>query len=167
MNKNKKTFIFTLVIFIVLVALISFFLYPLRKIGKIETKENISDLSQLPSCIQVPDSSRNVSYCKIFGLYTGYEFDISEEVFLKWAQKWKWPVEKITEPTTFMTFRRHTLPKPDSNDPAALEEYESKVYLMLRNGYYFYKENKNQNGGGIEIAYDKDKQRAYYSFSFR
>lgn len=165
MTKKKQLFILVLIIVILLalVAAVFFFLY--ANIEKKETQENISDLSQLPSWVNVPDSATNVSYCRIFWLYHGYEFDTSEEEFLKWAKKW--PVQKITEPTSFMTFRRYTLPSPNIEDAIAFEEYNSKVFLNIHNGFYYEKENENQNGGGIRIAYDKDKQRAYFSFAFR
>jgi len=165
MTKKKQIFILVLTVLIFFTTVTVVMLYLRKNIGKIETKENISDLSQLPSWVNVPDSAKNISYCKIFWLYSGYEFDIPEDEFLKWAQKW--PIQKITEPETFVSYLRYTLPQPDRNDPNKFQEYESKAYVLIHNGYYFHKESENQNGGGTYVAYDKDKQRAYYSFSFR
>jgi len=163
MKKKKIILFFVLFIFIAFTGPAVRLFNKFKKIGKIETKENVSDPNQLPSWVSVPNSAKNISYCNQFWIQADYEFDISEEEFLKWAQEW--PVQKITEPISYMTFRRCTLPSPDHDDVNAFEEYDSKVYLKIHNGYYY--EKILTNGGGTRVAYDKDKQRAYYSFSFR
>lgn len=163
MNKKKIIFICVALVFIVFTGFAFLLVNTLKKLGTIETQENVVDVSQLPSWVNVPDSAKNISYLKIFGLYSSYEFDISEEEFLDWAKEW--PVHKITEPTTFVRYARYILPEPNRDDWDAVDEYETKVFHKISNGHYYHKEYKN--GGGTRVAYDKDKQRVYFSFAFR
>ena len=165
MNKKKFIIICLALVFIVFTGFAFRLVNSLKKLGTIETQENVSDLSQLPSWVNVPDSAKNISYLQIFWLYNSYEFDISEEEFLDWAKEW--PVHKITEPITVMRYTRYILPQPNWDDRDAVDEYESNVFHKISNGHYYYKENENRNGGGICVAYDTDKQRAYFSFAFR
>ncbi len=63
-----------------------------------------------------------------------YTFNVSREDFFEWCKKNNWPVKK------------------NDKDSHQLEQYEY-VYVL-----------KHGNGGGIELGYDVDTQKVYYSY---
>jgi hypothetical protein len=128
-----------------------------------EVGENVKSVDWLPQ------EAQNISYYKTYS-YTAFEFDISEEGFRKWAARWDF--KKIETPAGISRYNRMMLkmPKFDSKDAdksmKEYEEYKSKVNAAIVNGYY-YRTPPRGDGGGMYVAYDTDKGRAYFQSSPR
>ena len=118
-----------------------------------ETAENVDHVSWLPS------SASNVSYYRSY-TYTAYEFDISEEEFKKWI--WL-DVNPITKPVkvnrySYMAAQRIALgPNPTQ---AELDAWEAAGTATVKNGLYH--SHRRGNGGGVDVAFDRDRGRVFF-----
>jgi hypothetical protein len=119
-----------------------------------EFAEEVENVSWLP------DSASNISYYKSYN-YTAYEFDISEEAFLRWAKDHHWNVSKIDKSITISRYNYY-LVQESKSDP----EFWEKVYVTINTGY-FYQWERGQSGGGIDVAFDSATNRAYYQHNPR
>lgn len=115
-----------------------------QKFGK-----NVENINWLPA------TSTNISYYKSY-FFTAYEFTISEENFLKLAEKEKWNVKKITEPVEVPRYTQG-LHQNDDESPDDV--------AVITSGYYY--NERWGNGGNITVGFDDKKLRAYYQTSPR
>jgi hypothetical protein len=118
-----------------------------------EAAENVARVAWLP------ESASNISYYRSYN-YTAYEFDMSEDEFKKWI--WL-SVEPITKP---VEVRRHsfiTASRPDLGPNPTLEELEAWEAIgtaTIVNGLYHL--HRRGNGGGVDVAFDRNKSRVYF-----
>jgi len=118
-----------------------------------ESGENVEQVSWLPS------AASNISYYRSYN-FTAYEFDISESEFKHWI--WL-DVRAITEPIKVYRYSHMTRGKPDFGlNPsfAELEQWEATYLARVSDGLYF--NNRRSNGGGVTVAFDRTKGRAYF-----
>lgn len=125
--------------------------------SRVEEGENVRSVNWLPG------SASNVSFFKSY-LYTAYEFDIPEPEFIKWSG---WKLTTITQPvhvSRYCFFKVNTLPSPAPNatneEWEAFEKTRSTAIATITNGLYF--EYLHGNGGGVRVAYDRDRGRAFF-----
>lgn len=129
-----------------------------------EIGENIQHVDWLPN------SASNVSFYKS-GSFTAYEFNISEPSFCEFAKTKSWNIKEIsTEPFKMVSYRighklKDKYPYPELKNLSTdkdIEDY-NKAYEILRptitNGLKY--EFREANGGGISVAFDRNKQRAF------
>ena len=124
---------------------------------RFETAENVSHVDWLP------DEASNVSFYKSYS-YKAFEFDISENGFLEWAQRWD--VQPIASPVTILRYSLMTTAVPDYNKPnptqderlLQLQQHPSQR-ATIRDGYYY--DYEDSSYGGVSVAYDRSKGRAY------
>ena len=116
----------------------------------------------VPSVSWLPESAPNVSYYKSY-LNTAFEFDISEAEFLRWSS---WEVQPIKEPVGMLRYCYFTTSPPDYGpNPTQAQEaellaiYNSQRPKIDDGWYYGYRQS---NGGGVWVAYDRSKGRAYF-----
>ena len=119
-----------------------------------ETAENLARVDWLP------ESASNVSYYKSYN-FTAYEFNIPEPDFKQWA--W-WDLEEIKDPVKvdrYTFFAKRRLPMgPDATPSRQLEqEYESRSAEVAHGLFYEY---RSSSSGGVSVAYDRVKGRAYF-----
>lgn len=162
---KKKTIIFIL-IFSFLV--ISF--YSCRKVFKYlttdETAENIQNTSLLPEWFDyLPESATNISYWKLPCFCTTYEYEVSEQDFLKWAEDNNIPLTNINDATEITRYYRYVLSFSGVDDPNQYEEYESKISAVVKKGYEYH--IVQDNGGGSHVVYDTENQKAYHDYPHR
>ena len=125
---------------------------------QIETRENV------PSVDWLPDTASNVSYYRSY-LNTAYEFDISESGFRSWS---RWDVTEISEPVTIERYSQLSkCPEPNATD----EEWEayfmadSERSATIDDGlYYGYRQD---DFGGVWVAYDRKRGRAFFQSAHR
>lgn len=126
-------------------------------VTRVEVGENV------PTVPWLPNSASNVSFYKSYS-YTAYEFDIPETAFVNWS---RWGLTPITQPVQvwrYCLFQVANVPQPD---PSASDE-ELKAFSDLRNsgmatitdGLFY--ERRQRNGGGVRVAYDRNRGRAFY-----
>jgi hypothetical protein len=138
----------------VLFVLGSCFLYMCyRGITDFNTAEHV------PSVPWLPAGATNVSYYCSYN-FTAYEFDIEEEGFLNWASDWE--VKPITKEFKIMRYTLRAkypnfVPNPSKQ---ALDDYENIKNAIIMDGYFY--ENRQKNGGGVCVAYDRKTKRAYF-----
>ncbi len=96
--------------------------------------------------------------------FTAYEFSCTEEQFRKWAAKY--PLAEIKEAKPFQLMRYNY---PDTKPPLSVEneeEYkEYEVYKKTVNAticHGLYATQRASNGGGYDVAYDRETQRGYF-----
>lgn len=111
--------------------------------------ENIKSVDWLPK------EATNISYNKNF-VQKAYEFEISENGFLKWAKDNNYTIHEVSNKEYEVTLYRYTYGYPDKS-----QDYNNTVVRKF-NGYYYKYENSSGNGGGRWIGYDKDIHKAYY-----
>lgn len=116
--------------------------------------ENVASVSWLPA------TASNVSYYRSY-LFTVYEFDISEVEFVRWS---KWPVSEISEPievTRYNCFDTPDFgPNPNPAQRRVINEAIDQSSAKVANGLYYL--DIADDGGGIHLAFDRDKGRAYF-----
>ena len=115
--------------------------------------ENVKSVKWLPS------DAKNISYYKTY-LWTAFEFDIPEQSFSKWINK-KWtmkPVEK--EHLIERACLRNGSHKTCSCDQQKCDNPKEKCFVVITNGVY--DSQRWNNGGGYNVVYDRNAQRAYY-----
>lgn len=120
--------------------------------------ENVKSVKWLPS------DAKNVSYYKTYS-WTAFEFDMPEQSFNKWINK-KWmmkPIEKehLIERSCLRNGNHKTCScyQKECNNP------KEKCFALITNGVY--DSQRWSNGGGYNVAYDRDAQRAYYQYNPR
>lgn len=125
-----------------------------------EIGENVKTVRWLP-----PEAT-NISYYKTISKIA-YEFDISESGFKKYAEGKGWTLQPIKEPIKITRYAFFTS-SSHSSDPTGekYKEYQSKVDIRIKNGYY-YTTPPQPNGGGLHVGYDLDTGRAYYQMNLR
>ncbi|MFO0941740.1 MAG: hypothetical protein U0930_13370 [Pirellulales bacterium] len=140
--------------------------YGWKFLTSVDRAESIASVPWLPT------TASNVSYACTYG-WQYYEFDISEAGFRDWASSWK--IEEIREPFYITTYRvldaraasvydgpRDFLIGELQDLPDELPSYTA----VIKSGLYFYSYN-SKNHGGLYIAFDRNKQRAYYHYHAR
>ena len=100
----------------------------------------------------LPPSASNVSYFKAYS-YTAYEFNISEDDFVSWAGDKR--LTEISDPVSILRFNF-----PDASFPKA------ENTAVIANGLWWETPPRG-NGGGTQIAFDRDKKTAYFQDSPR
>ena len=110
--------------------------------------------SGLSSYGDLPSTANNISIYKasnISGLLI-MVFSIPENDFKDYAESHSWPLKEITEAQSIMS---------------ALEYHNKSgnYYKEISNGLYF--EKRQENGGGVTLAYDRGRQLAYVNRSSR
>jgi hypothetical protein len=118
-----------------------------------ETEENVDHVSWLPG------SASNVSYYRSYS-YTAYEFDMSEDEFKKWI---RFDVKPITKPVDVYRYSHTTANRPDLGpNPtiAQLEAWEAIGKATIKNGHYH--SHRRGNGGGVDVAFDRDRGRVFF-----
>lgn len=162
MKQRRKT-ILALVAAVLAVVLLLWGAY--RGFTEVTSGEHLETVDWLPS------EASDVSYYRSY-LFTAYEFDISEEGFLKWASDWE--VKPVQAPYTIRRYSSalNRLPYPGDrdrrmSDPTDVEEFseamrawEAEQRATITTGYWY--ERVQRNGGGVWVAYDRDRKRAYY-----
>jgi hypothetical protein len=134
----------------------------------VDTAEHVASVSWLP------EEASDICYYRSYG-FTAYEFDISEQGFLDWAEsRWAgWDVQPIEEPVSVTRYRSRTDSDPPYDWDAANdlmdedpEEWERQYYARraiynasISHGFYY--GHETGNGGGVQVAYDSEKGRAY------
>ena len=93
----------------------------------------------------LPKTATNVSYFRSYG-FTAYEFDISESDFVKWSS---WQLSPIERPVTVFRYCH--------GNPAVA--FDSKRAIVVNGLTYSY---RYHNHGGVIVAYDRTKGRAFY-----
>jgi hypothetical protein len=148
MNKSKKRFPKRAIIGVIALVSVTLGLYLLSNnyLTSYEYAENVETVDWLP------DTATNISYFKSY-LFTAYEFDISEEEFLKLAEKKGWKVKKINQTKRVL---RYTYGVNQKNNTSKKTNTEA----IIDSGYYYNK--RFSNGGGITVVYDNEKQTAYF-----
>jgi len=124
----------------------------------VETGENVARVAWLPH------SASNISYYQSYS-FTAYEFDIPEADFIAWVS---WEMQPITQPVTVMryTYIRPQRPKPSENaDFRELKAYMAHRQVEVADGLYY--NHRRSNGGGVSVAYDRERGRAYFQSSPR
>ena len=127
-----------------------------RDVSRVETGENVSRVRWLPK------AACNVSYYRSY-LNTAYEFDISEPDFVAWS---RWTLTEIDLPVTIVRYTFFTRPYPTLPDDPTIEEFEVHRQMLSERGAtvakgLFHTECA-PDGGGVWVAYDRTKQRAYF-----
>jgi hypothetical protein len=121
-----------------------------------EAGEDLSSVDWLPK------SASRVSYYKSYG-FTAYEFDISESDFKKWS---RWDVNEIGEPVTVLryTYFARRLPPLDPNPSQSELDRANEHYMTSYAEVYrgLFHEHRRSNGGGVTLAYDRVRGRAYF-----
>lgn len=152
----------------VLALLLGLILYAAyRDFGRVESGENLPRVSWLP------ESATNICFYKSYG-FTAFEFDISEQDFLKWASERQ--LKKL-DGEEFGISRYHLGLKdvPPAGDPpgigapkeelnayfAAEQKHHDAISKVIRRGYGY--RLTRSNGGGHAVAYDLETGRAYYT----
>jgi hypothetical protein len=108
--------------------------------------------------------SLNVSYYKSYS-YTAYEFDISEGDFVAWSSR---NLKPITKPVTIYRYSHMTKPRIDPGPNASYQSLKEALAVSqadISDGLYY--EHVQSNGGGMRMAYDRIKRRAYVQTSPR
>jgi hypothetical protein len=132
-----------------------------RDLTEIETGENAAKVEWLPS------SASNVSYYKSYS-FTAYEFDINEAEFVNWSG---WNLSPITSPIRIARycFFAPIAPKPDANssddDWNKYATASASRSANIADGIYY--KHVQTNGGGVSVAYDRQRHRAYFQSSPR
>jgi hypothetical protein len=123
----------------------------------VETGENVEYVKWLPK------SASNVSYYRSYS-FTAYEFDISEADFLAWSF---WKMQPITKPVSVIRYSYTNHPPYLSQTPTSeeLEQWYSQCHATVSNGWWY--ERRQSNGGGVSVAYDRKKGRAFVQTSPR
>lgn len=143
--------------------------------GKPDFAENIDSVSLLPKeeAKWLPAEATNISYYRKYGMggMGVFEFTISENNFLKWTKKHKYPVERTTEtPFVIGRYTRYLKKyKKSSSGNMSDEEFRNyfgyKINMTIENGYKY--EKRYGNGGGTSVGFDLNTGRAYYNSSHR
>jgi hypothetical protein len=130
--------------------------------------ENVPHVDWLPASVS------NVSYYRTYS-FTAYEFDISETGFVAMATNRGWNLSEITNQHSVMTYRmapqmreRYPIPTSDLSTDAEVEKYKRDMRILrpeVTNG--FWHEIRQSNGGGINVVFDRIRQRAYVQSSPR
>ena len=127
------------------------------ELTRVDVGENVPSVSWLPK------SASNVSFYKSYS-YTAYEFDIPESEFVTWS---RWQLSPITEPVHVLRhcfFRVRAMPSPEASatyeEWKAYEELRSTAGATISEGLYY--EHVQSNGGGVHVAFDRKKGRAFF-----
>jgi hypothetical protein len=148
----------TLLIVITLLACgIAFLRSAYIELTHVETGENIDSVSWLPK------SASHISYLRSYG-FTAYEFDISESDFRAWSS---WELQPISKPVTVMRYSFTNQADFDTRNTsmAQWDRWEEKCRATVSDGLWY--ERRRGNGGGVTVAYDRTKGRAYIQTSPR
>ena len=123
----------------------------------VETGENVEHVKWLPK------SASNVSFHRSYS-FTAYEFDIPESEFLAWSS---WKMQPVTKPVSVMRYSYTNHPHYLSQNPtmAEMEQWHSQCHATVSNGWWH--ERRQSNGGGVSVAYDRTKGRAFVQTSPR
>jgi hypothetical protein len=143
---------------LVVVTVIAVLLAMLRSIyiglTRVETGENVARVDWLPA------TATNVSYYKSYP-FKSYEFDISEEEFREWA--W-WDVQPITEPIRVARYNFFSVPPPGVGpfSEELVEQHEAYAarFAVVSDGLGYV--HRQSNGGGVWVAYDRKRGRAFF-----
>lgn len=142
---NLKTTVLALPILAVLLGILYVFYLGVTHFDTAEHRTNVSWL---------PNGATNVSYYRSYS-FTAYEFDISEEGFLEWADGWN--VAPITLPESIWRYTKYTVAEP--------KRVEEAHTAMIASGYVH--RSGQSSGGGMVVAFDREAQRAYFQSSPR
>ena len=126
-----------------------------------EIGENVAKVSWLPA------SAGNVSFYKTDS-WMAFEFDISEYEFRKWATRWTLKEIVKEEKICRYSYRKFCQEKHPGNTEEELKDYmnaEKKHYAVVSKGLY--DSRRHDNGGGYNVVFDRNKQRAYFQSSPR
>jgi hypothetical protein len=120
----------------------------------VESGENVASVSWLPK------SATNVSYYKSYSR-TAYEFEIAEAEFVKWRD---WELRPIDGAISIPRYIRTRVPDFGPNPTTKereirVEAYESRTARVANGLYYTYRQ---RNGGGVIVAYDRDRGKAFF-----
>ena len=124
----------------------------------VETAENVTHVDWLP------DSASNISYYRSYS-FTAYEFDIPEADFIAWSSR---DLKPIKAPVEVYRYSHATTPADTPHPNASYEELQEMLarrMATVTDGLYF--EYRQQNGGGLRMAYDRSKGRAFVKTSPR
>ena len=136
-----------------------------RGLTDFETAENVEHVDWLP------DAAHNISYYRSYS-FTAYEFDISEDEFLRWTEDQGWKAEKVQSPVDILRYSTMTAKFPgdhssnlESERSAEFEQWERLTRKTITDGYYY--DYRQRNGGGVTVGYDLTSGRAYCQTSPR
>lgn len=122
-------------------------------LAHVKTGENHQSVDWLPA------SATNVSFYKSYPA-TAYEFDIPEADFSNWAS---WDLKPISKPVTVVRYSHFTVdvPAPGANATQAERDafFDTRQATVTDGLYYL---SKRPNGGGVQVAYDREHGRAYF-----
>jgi hypothetical protein len=124
----------------------------------VERGENVARVHWLPK------SAANVSYYRSYK-FTAYEFDIPEADFIAWSQ---WSLRPITSGKGVKRYNyRDVLAEYPGIDPymSHADEIEARRWARISSGLYY--EERWAGQGGVTVAYDRSKGRAYFQSSPR
>jgi hypothetical protein len=147
---------------IVVLGVVGFFVVAnqmFRVLTRVECGENLQSVDWLP------DSATKISYAKCYN-WDLYEFDIAENDFLIWADRFE--LSEITEPfyiTRYNIDDSRVFDGPESFLGGKLEAVPEYT-AMITNGLFYY-DYKEHNHGGIYVAFDREDQRAYFHYAAR
>ena len=118
-----------------------------------EFAENVERVSWLPP------AATNVSYYRSYN-FTAYEFDITEVEF----KRWTWlDVKPIAEPVKVYRYSHRKRANPDFGPNPSFEElevWEATHRATASDGLYY--NNRSSSSGGVTVAFDRTKGRAYF-----
>jgi hypothetical protein len=118
-----------------------------------ESAENVDRVTWLPP------AASYISYYRSYN-FTAYEFDISETEFKRWI--WL-DVKPITQPVKIYRYSHRIRTNSDfglNPSLAELEEWEATYRATVSDGLYY--NDRRSSGGGVTVAFDRTKDRAYF-----
>jgi len=118
-----------------------------------ETAENVDHV------IWLPDSASSVSYYRSYN-YTAYEFEMSEEDFKKWIWLDVKPITKPVKVNRYSYFAARRVDLGPNPTLAEMETWEALGTATIKNGLYH--SHRRGSGGGVDVAFDRDKDRVYF-----
>jgi hypothetical protein len=138
------------------VAAAAFFIWSVLAFTVVEYGENQASVNWLPK------SATNVSYYQSYA-FTAYEFAIPEAEFLKWSGKKLMPIDETISIPRYC-FPRTKVPVVGPNPTVQeldnqMQVYESRT-AQVANGLHY--THRRQNGGGVIVAYDRDRGKAFF-----
>lgn len=150
MNRHLKV-VAILAVGFGLIAYAVFAILPL--LSKVESAEN------LPSVTWLPSSASNISYARNYNRQH-FEFNITEPEFVKWANAYS--LNEISKP---VQVTRYTImidgPSALNADVTVNPRYTATITNGLANSH------TQSNHGGYSIAFDRDRERAYFQSAGR
>ncbi len=101
--------------------------------------------------IRLPDSATDVCFYRSppLGPCIVVEFSVSETDFLAWAKSREWDVKEIGD-------EPHTIPRYT----LLTEDVLGETIAKIKDGYFY--DLRTGHDSGLQVAFDREKNRAYF-----